>query len=99
MAYRNRTSTTIIVRVQHVRFRALLHFPSYRCCRIGAPPLSWTPQSTLPRTGGLPPEQVNPPSVNPWWMDHLLGGPDGRSAGPVTSLGRARLRLGLGARG
>ena len=56
--------------------------------------------STIPRTGGPrgstysrmsvpPPEQVDP---------HLLGygslarGPDGWSAGPVTSLGRARVR-------
>ena len=25
-----------------------------RCCRIGGPPFSWTPQSTLPRIGGPP---------------------------------------------
>ena len=54
--------------------------------------------STFSRIGGLPPEQVDLPIFKSFPDRSLAKGPDGRSAGPVTSLGRARLRLGLGAR-
>ena len=67
-----------------------------RCCSIGGPPLSETsihpggPRgSTYSRMSGPSPEQVDPHLVG---YGSLARGPDGWSAGPVTFLGRARVR-------
>ena len=66
--------------------------------------LTWTPQSTCPRNGGPPVHPGGPrwsassrmSGLPPEQVDPQLGygsparDPDGWSAGPVTSLGRAR---------
>ena len=64
--------------------------------RTSRPPvhLSGPRGSTYSRMSGFPPEQVDP---HPLGYGLLARGPDGWSAGPVTSLGLG-LGLGLGAR-
>ena len=52
-------------------------------------PFTVDPRSTYSRIGGLPPELVDP-ICKSFPDGSLAKGPDGRSAGPVTSLGRAR---------
>ena len=77
--------------VLQYRWTPLISDPRSTSCRNGGPPVhpGGPRGSTYSRMSEPPPEQVDP---------HLLGygslarGPDGWSAGLVTSLGRARAR-------
>ena len=73
------------------RWTPLIRDPRSTCPTTGGPPVhpGGPRGSTYSRTSGPPPEQVDPHLLS---YGSLARGPDGWSAGPVTSLGRARVR-------